>query len=256
MLTTHRRAWPTRSPHSKNTTATFDVLANDSSAPDPAEDLTIDSASLVQPTNGTVSVSENGKRSATPLNNVVGRRASATACACRGQLSPPVTANVTVQDFVPGSLAGFVLFRREQQRRQGRGRIVFTGVTITLTGTATAGNNTNVNLTAKTGDDGLYKFENLAPGNYTLAELTDRPSPLMARIRRGPMRDGFEGRRGQCPRPDRDQRLRHGTNGTNNNFGEQGRTAATISRATSSRRIRATMRLPPSTPLAACSSAR
>src|SRR5207253_39498 len=46
----------------KNTPATFDVLANDTSAPDPAENLLIDVPSLTQPSNGNVTVSADGKK--------------------------------------------------------------------------------------------------------------------------------------------------------------------------------------------------
>jgi VCBS repeat-containing protein len=209
----------------KNTTATFDVLANDSSAPDPTEDLTIDTASLVQPTNGTVSVIENGKKiSYTPLNNVVG----ATSFTYRvrdagGQLSAPVTVNVTVQDFVPGSLAGFVYFDVNNNGIKDAGESPLTGVTITLTGTATSGGSTAVNRTAKTGTDGSYSFDNVAPGNYTLAQT--QPAFTI---------DGRETAGSQGGTTTTNDRIvisnfASGTNGTNNNFGERGRTAATIS---------------------------
>jgi cyclophilin family peptidyl-prolyl cis-trans isomerase len=152
----------------KNNTVTLDLLANDTSAPDPAENLVIDT--VTQPANGTVAITENGKKvSFTPATGFTGSTSFTYSIKDPGGLTAgPVTVTVNVQEFAPSSLAGGVYFDSDNDGvrdglEQGIGN-----VTITLTGTDV--NNAAVNLTLKTDDAGNYKFNNLLPGNYTLTE--------------------------------------------------------------------------------------
>jgi VCBS repeat-containing protein len=197
----------------KNTATPLDVLANDSSLPDPTENLTIES--VTQPTNGTVTISADGKRVIyTPSNNFTGSDSFTYKIKDpSGAVSQSATVNVNVADFVPSSLAGFV--------RLGSGDRPIAGVTVTLTATI---NNQPVSQTTTTAADGSYKFENLAPGTYTITQ--SQPATLV---------DGAEvvGSQGGTSTVNDKivTTITSGTNGTGNNFTEQGRPAAFITLA-------------------------
>jgi fimbrial isopeptide formation D2 family protein/uncharacterized repeat protein (TIGR01451 family) len=66
------------------------------------------------------------------------------------------------------SLSGFVYVDTDNDGIFDSGETPIQGVTITLTGTDHLGN--AVNLTATTSITGFYRFDNLRPGTYTLAE--------------------------------------------------------------------------------------
>jgi fimbrial isopeptide formation D2 family protein/uncharacterized repeat protein (TIGR01451 family) len=66
------------------------------------------------------------------------------------------------------SLSGFVYVDADNDGIFDSGETPIQGVTITLTGTDHLGN--AVNLTATTSITGFYRFDNLRPGTYTLAE--------------------------------------------------------------------------------------
>lgn len=206
----------------KNTTATFDVLANDNSGTDPTENLIIDS--VTQPaTGGTISIIENGKKiSFVPTNGFSGTTTFTYTIKDPSGATATATGTITVSDFTPSSLAGFVYFDVNNNGIKDAGEAAIAGVTITLTGTATAGSETNVNRTLKTGDDGSYKFENLGPGNYTIRQT----QPLFTI-------DGIDSAGSLGGTVTNNQivlsSLAQGASGTGYNFGEMGRAATTIS---------------------------
>jgi VCBS repeat-containing protein len=205
----------------RNTAATFDVLANDSSAPDPAETLTIEA--VTQGNNGgSVQITNGGTRiSYTPANNFTGTETfTYTIRDPSGAVSQSATVTVNVQQFVPSSLAGFVYFDVDNDGVKDASESPIAGVTITLTGTDV--NSTAVNRTLKTGPDGSYKFDTLAPGNYTLTQ--SQPAFTM---------DGKDTAGSQGGNTSTNNRivianLAQNTNGTNNNFGERGRELSLI----------------------------
>ncbi len=206
----------------KNTPAELNVLANDTSAPDPTEVLTIDS--VTQPANGTVTISANGTRiTYTPNNNFTGTDTFTYKIKDPGgAVSESATVTVNVQEFIPSSLAGFVYFDVDNDGQKDAGESPITGVTLTLTGTDV--NSAAVNRTVVTGDDGSYKFDNLAPGNYTITET--QPGILVD----GKEQVGSQG--GTSTTNDKIVvTVASGTNGTGNNFGEQGRPASMITLA-------------------------
>ena len=141
----------------KNTGISFDVLANDTSAPDPAENLLIDS--ITQPANGTLTITENGKKvSFVPTNNQPGTTSFTYVIRDpSGSVSNSATATINVQEFVPSTLSGFAYFDVDNDGVKDAGELPIAGITITLTGTTTS--TTTVNVTTKTKDDGSYKFE-------------------------------------------------------------------------------------------------
>jgi len=207
----------------KNTQATFDVLANDTSTPDPTETLTLDSI-VTAPQNGTATI-VNGKIQYTPNSGYTGADSFTYKIKDPGGLTSTATANITVQDFQPSVLSGFVYFDVNNNGIKDATEIALVGITITLTGTATAGSNTTangINLTTKTGEDGSYKFENLAPGTYSVTES----QPLF--VIDGKVKAGSQGGTTGANKITITN-MAQNTAGTNNNFGELGRALTTIS---------------------------
>ncbi|HEY2411242.1 MAG TPA: tandem-95 repeat protein [Pirellulaceae bacterium] len=208
----------------KDTATTLDVLTNDTSGTTPAGTLTIDSASLTQPAHGTVAVSTDGtKITYTPTAGYTGADSfTYKAKGSDGQLSAATTANITVQDFQPSTLSGFVYFDVNNNGIKDVGELPIVGITITLTGTATAGTNTTVNQTVKTLEDGSYKFETLAPGAYQIKET--QPQFVIDG-------KGTAGSQGGTVTTNQIAitNMAQNTTGANNNFGELGRQLTTIS---------------------------
>ena len=204
----------------KNTTIKYDVLANDTSAPDPAESLIVDT--VTQPAHGTVSITDNGTRvSYTPATDYQGPDSFTYTIKDPGGLtSTAATVNITVAEFVPSTLSGFVYFDVDNDGQRDSGELPLSGVTITLTGTTV--NSQAVNLTVKTGNDGSYRFGNLAPGSYTLKE--NQPSFTI---------DGKDTAGSSGGTATNDQiviaSLAAGSTAANYNFGERGRALETLS---------------------------
>ena len=204
----------------RNTTSSFDVLANDTSAPDPAENLIVDS--VTQPAHGTVAITDGGKKvSYTPTTGYTGPDSFTYIVRDPGGLlSTAATVNINVAEFAPSVLSGFVYFDVDNDGVKDAAELPLAGVTITLTGTTVSSQ--SVNLTVETLDDGSYRFENLAPGNYTLAQ--SQPSFTI---------DGQDTAGSQGGTVTNNQiaitNLAQGTTGINNNFGERGRALSTFS---------------------------
>ena len=205
----------------KNTPAVLDVLANDAFAPDPTETLTIDSVS--QPSHGTVAITNNGTRiTYTPTTDYTGPDSFTYIIKdASGAASQSATVNLTVQAFIPSSLAGFVYFDVDNDGVKDAGEAAMSGVTITLTGTDA--NSAPVNRTLKTAADGSYKFDLLLPGNYTVSQT--QPAFVID----GKETAGSTG--GTTTQNDKIAftSLAQNSNVTGNNFGERGRKAEHIS---------------------------
>ena len=200
----------------KNTTVTFDLLANDTSGPDPTENLVIDS--VTQPASGTVQITENGKKvSYTPPSDFTGSTTFTYTIKDPGGLTAgPVTVTVNVQEFSPSSLAGFVYFDANNDGIRGSLEAGIGGVTLTLTGTDA--NNAAVNRTVETAPDGSYKFDNLLPGtNYVITET--HPAFTID----GKETAGTSGGTTTTNEKITLANLAQGTTATGYNFGERGR---------------------------------
>jgi VCBS repeat-containing protein len=204
----------------KNAPNVLDVLANDTSAPDPTEALTIDS--VTQPAHGTVAITNNGTRvTYTPTTDYTGPDSFTYVIKDpTGALSQTATVNLTVLEFIPSSLAGFVYFDVDNDGVKDPRELAISGVTITLTGTDF--NSAAVNQTLKTGADGSYKFDGLAPGNYTISQT--QPAFVLD----GKEKVGSQG--GTSTQNDKIviANLVQNTTGVDNNFGERGRQSSLI----------------------------
>ncbi len=115
----------------------------------------------------------------------------------------------------PASLSGFVYRDSNDDGIRGISEQGLAGVIVRLTGTSRNG---PVDLTTLTLADGSYRFENLAPGTYTLTET--QPQGFL---------DGKDtiGTPGGTTSNDRfsNIQLQSGVDGTENNFGERGQTS-------------------------------
>jgi VCBS repeat-containing protein len=147
-----------------------------------------------------------------PAADVTGTETFSITIADAENATTTVTATMTIQDFTPGSLAGFVYLDHNNNGEldDGEGRIG--GVQLTLTGTTSTGTAISQRQTT-TAADGSYRFDNLAPGTYTIRQT--QPSLLV---------DGKEtpGSQGGASNTN-DQitvTLAEGVDGTGNNFGE------------------------------------
>jgi large repetitive protein len=204
----------------KNSPTVLDVLANDTSLPDPPEVLTIEA--VTQPAHGTVQITNNGTRiTYTPTADYTGPDSfTYTIRDPGGLVSQSATVNLTVQAFVPSSLAGFVYFDVDNDGIKDDSELPIAGVTITLTGTDTSSN--AVNRTLKTLADGSYKFDNLAPGNYTITQT--QPALTIDGKETAGSQGGTTNTNNQIVVAN----LAQNVNGVNNNFGERGRQASLI----------------------------
>jgi cyclophilin family peptidyl-prolyl cis-trans isomerase len=164
----------------KNTATVLNVLANDVSAPDPAEAFTI--LSVTQPTHGTVTITDNGTRATyTPTTDYTGPDSFTYTMKDPGGLTSTATVTLTVQDFIPSQLGGQAYIDLNGNGILDGVESGLGNVEMDLTGTAQDGQ--AVTRTVHTDADGSYLFENLPPGNYTVHQvqpvfLTDGPESL------------------------------------------------------------------------------
>lgn len=197
----------------RNTPTELNVLANDSSAPDPTETLTI--TAVTQGTaGGTVTITQNGTRvNYSPAAGYSGTDTFTYTISDGNGGTATATATITVLEFIPSNLSGYVYFDSNNNGIREETETPISGITITLTGTATGG--TAVSRTATTSATGGYTFSNLAPGTYTIIQT--QPAFLL---------DGREAVGSQGGTSTTNDRiaitLAQNTNGVENNFGELG----------------------------------
>jgi cyclophilin family peptidyl-prolyl cis-trans isomerase len=200
----------------KNTATALNVLANDVSAPDPAEAFTIDS--VTQPSHGTVTITNNGTRATyTPTADYTGPDSFSYTMKDPGGLTSTANVTLNVQDFVPSELGGAVFIDLNGNGIMDGLEGGVGNIEINLNGTATGGQ--AVTLTTRTLADGSYQFENLAPGDYKIKQV--QPAFLNDSA-------DFTGTQGGSVTAN-DQitiHLQQGTTGLDNNFTESGKSQA------------------------------
>ncbi len=199
----------------KNTQVTLDVLANDSSLPDPAEAFIV--TAVTQPSHGVVTIAADGKAvSYTATTGYTGADSFTYTMRDPGGLTSTATVNLTVLEFIPSSLSGYSYLDSNNNGIKDAGELPLSGVTITLTGNDA--NNATISQTKVSAADGSYTFTNLAPGTYSVGKI--QPVFLV---------DGKEtvGSQGGTAANNKIQiQLSQGTTGTGNNFGEASRQSA------------------------------
>jgi cyclophilin family peptidyl-prolyl cis-trans isomerase len=196
----------------------LNVLANDTIEPDEDEELVITNAT-VPAAAGTVEVINNGQRIRyTPAEGFTGDAVITYTINDGDAGTDEATATVTIRDFVPSSLAGFVYFDRDDDGVFDSAEAPIGGVTITLAGTDDFGE--SVNRTAVTAANGSYLFDDLAPGSYTITQT--QPTLVLD----GKDTVGSQG--GQMANNQFTIELDEDVTGTGNNFGELGRSAQLV----------------------------
>lgn len=149
------------------------LLVNDNPGPanESGQQLTVTSVSGA--VNGTVALASNGQIVFTPNAGYTGPASFSYTVSDNGQTgstADPKTAtgtvNITVQEFIPSSISGFVYvdetldgILNAAERRLG-------GVIVSLAGTAFG---QTITETVTTLADGSYHFDQLAPGSYTVS---------------------------------------------------------------------------------------
>jgi hypothetical protein len=153
----------------------FDVLANDNTGPDTGETLTIMNNVDTSNAHGTVRI-ENGKLLYTPTAGYTGDAEIVYTVNDRADgsgLEDTATVYVTVVDFVPSDVSGYVYFDADNDGIKDPGEWGIGGVLITLTGVNIQGNPES--RSALTDETGMYEFTDLMPSNtetkYTLTEF-------------------------------------------------------------------------------------
>lgn len=144
----------------------LNVLANDSSAPDANETLTITQVGTAS-AGGTVTISSNGQRILyTPPNSTfTGTDTFTYTIRDSNNSTAQATVTVTVQNFVPRAIGGVVA---GDLLTGGTGReALFGGYQLALAGTDSFGQ--SVTKTATSAANGTFMFPDLAPGNYTVS---------------------------------------------------------------------------------------
>jgi hypothetical protein len=114
--------------------------------------------------------------------------------------------------LMPASLSGYVYCDANDNGVFDKGESPIAGVTITLTGTDQT--TTPVTMTTTTGSNGLYSFQGLKPGTYTITE-TQPAGATDGKDTQGTPGNGTVGNDVFA-----NISLGSGFNGTNNNFGE------------------------------------
>ncbi|WP_218933777.1 Calx-beta domain-containing protein [Rubripirellula lacrimiformis] len=165
------------------TTTNISVLGNDSAGPaNEPQGLTLVSATS---TGGTTSVNGDGTIAFTPNAGVTSTTISYTIRDTEGATAT-ATVDVTVQDFIPAVITGSVFIDSASNLdaviNQGAAPVLngvkddgeqgLAGIVVRLT------DSTGATVAAvQTGADGQYRFENVAPGDYTV--VYDLPNTLL-----------------------------------------------------------------------------
>jgi large repetitive protein len=150
----------------KNSTTVVKVLDNDT---DPDTGDTLNVSNVTVPSNGTATISADGKSiTYVPKNNFSGNDTFTYTVKDAAGLTDTATVTVTVKPDAPSTITGFVYNDMNRNNRHENNEPGLGNVTVKLTGSDTTG--AAVNLTAVTDSDGKYEFKDLKLGTYTITE--------------------------------------------------------------------------------------
>ena len=154
----------------------FAVLVNDNTGPDTGETLTITNVDTTN-AHGTVTI-QGGQLLYTPTPGYVGNAEIVYTINDRADgsgLTDTATVYITVVDFVPSDVSGYVYFDFNNDGIKNPGEWGIGGVRMTLGGTDVQGN--PVNLAAWTDETGFYKFSNVMPCQTGTTYLLSQQQP-------------------------------------------------------------------------------
>jgi cyclophilin family peptidyl-prolyl cis-trans isomerase len=143
----------------------INVLANDSSAPDTGETLTVTAVGEGS-ADGTITIGSNGQVQYTPAANFSGTETFTYTISDGNGGQATATVTVTVQNFVSGGIKGLVIVDSDGVPQATSHSL--SGVKVMLTGTDSSG--AAITRTASTNAQGEYSFADLPPGSYTVTQ--------------------------------------------------------------------------------------
>lgn len=146
---------------SSSATTDLDVLANDINV-DSGETVTITDVAQPPSGSGSLAISSDGARLVyTPPSSTFTGTFSTTYTTSDGNgLSDTATLTLTVDNFVPRTISGNIAYDAGVSANE------FYGVRVDLVGTDLSGN--PVSETVQVGASGVFSFQDLAPGDYSL----------------------------------------------------------------------------------------
>ena len=195
----------------------LNLLANDSSAPDGPETLTITAVSEI--TGGaTVQIATDGRSVLYTPGSAIGTASFKYTISDGNGGTDTAMVFVKVVEFQPSSLGGFVYLDSDNDGLFDTGERALAGVTVNLVGTGP--NNSSISRSAQTSADGSYNFTNLPPGPYALRQVQPATNFDSDGV---PLVDGKDTIGSQGGTVANDEfviTVAAGTVGINNNFGE------------------------------------
>jgi VCBS repeat-containing protein len=148
---------------------TINVLANDTSAPDTGETLTVTQVGTGSD-GGTITIDSQNRIVYTPAEGFSGVESFEYTISDGNGGSSTATVVVTVRSFVPGGITGFVFLDSNNDGLQSQAERSISSQIIRLTGVADNGQ--QVDLTTRTTSAGFYSFDEVLPGNYQIEKVT------------------------------------------------------------------------------------
>jgi len=146
----------------------LDVLDNDTSAPDPAEVLSVTSVTATAE-GGTVQIVSSGSRLVySPPAGFAGEDSFTYTITDEDGLTDDAVVTLSITDYLPGGLSGVVFIDADADGVQDDEELVLGGIQVTLSGTDVDGNDVYQQL--QTDLSGTYEFENLMAGDYTVTQ--------------------------------------------------------------------------------------
>ncbi|HUG69286.1 MAG TPA: Ig-like domain-containing protein, partial [Pirellulaceae bacterium] len=188
------------------TPRTIDVLANDTSAPDGVQALTV--TSVTQGTSGGTVTLANGVVSYLAPEGFIGTDTFTYTIQDTDALSSSATVTINVTEVANNSVSGFVFIDADGDGLRGTGEVGVPGAQITLTGSG-------ITRTILTDTNGAYSFTELPAGTYQLVER--QPVAMLDGIDSTTVPNAIVGNNQITTIV-----LNGGQNFTENNFGEMG----------------------------------
>lgn len=148
----------------------FNVLANDSIAPDVGETISITAVQSPTAAGGTVTIGTGGNVLYTPLQGYEGAdQFTYTITDSRGGMAT-ATVFLNVVNFIPTDITGLVFVDGNNNGTQNAGEAGLGGMNVTLSGTDLLTQLPITPITVETGMDGRYIFPAVRPGTYTITQ--------------------------------------------------------------------------------------
>ena len=150
----------------------LDVLDNDTSAPDPAEVLTVTSVTATAE-GGSVQIVNSGSQLVySPPAGFSGEDTFSYTITDEDGLTDDAIVTLSISDYLPGGLSGLVYIDADADGVFDSDELVLGGIQVTLSGTDVDGNDVSAQM--HTDLSGRYEFSDLKAGDYTVTQTQPR----------------------------------------------------------------------------------